>query len=76
MIFASSESRKVIRDLANEFGIDLEDYGYVMQGGESSLPTTRLNRTSWSANLFKPLERVFTKPVTPIVFEDGVGMIV
>ena len=30
MIFASSESRKTVRELANEFGVDFEDYGYAM----------------------------------------------
>ena len=33
MVFASSESRKTVREIANEFGIDFEDYGYTMQGG-------------------------------------------
>jgi KaiC/GvpD/RAD55 family RecA-like ATPase len=30
MIFANSESRKTVRELANEFGVDFEDYGYTM----------------------------------------------
>ena len=30
MVFANSQSRKVVRDLANEFGMDLDDYGFVM----------------------------------------------
>jgi len=35
MIFANNESRKITRDLFNEFGVDLEDIGYTMQGGKS-----------------------------------------
>lgn len=35
MIFANDQSRKVVRDLVNEFGIDFEDYGYVMHGGKA-----------------------------------------
>jgi hypothetical protein len=33
MLFVNNESRKTVRELANEFGVDLEDYGYTMQGG-------------------------------------------
>ena len=33
MVFASSESRKTVREIANEFGMDFEDFGYTMQGG-------------------------------------------
>ena len=33
MLLASADSRRVIRDVANEFGLDYEDYGYVMKGG-------------------------------------------
>ena len=28
MLFASTDSRKVVRDLANEFGADFDDYGF------------------------------------------------
>jgi hypothetical protein len=35
MIFANSESRKITRDLFNEFGVDLEDIGYTMNGGQA-----------------------------------------
>lgn len=28
MLFASADSRKVVRDLANEFGCDFDDYGF------------------------------------------------
>jgi len=30
MIFVNNESRKTVRELANEFGVDFEDYGYTM----------------------------------------------
>jgi len=33
MVFANSDSRKVVRDLANEFGCDFDDYGFNLQGG-------------------------------------------
>jgi len=33
MLFVNNESRKTVRELANEFGVDFEDYGYTMQGG-------------------------------------------
>ena len=33
MIFANGETRQVHRDLFNEFGADLEEYGYSMHGG-------------------------------------------
>ena len=35
MVFGSSDSRKIVRDLVNEFGVDFEDYGYAMNGGAS-----------------------------------------
>ena len=33
MLFASSESRRTVREIANEFGMDFEDFGYTMHGG-------------------------------------------
>jgi len=33
MIFLDQNSRKVHRSLANEFGVDFEDYGFTMEGG-------------------------------------------
>lgn len=35
MLFANSDSRKVVRDLANEFGADFDDYGFYVQGGKA-----------------------------------------
>ena len=35
MVFANSKSGKVVRVLANEFGLDFENYGFVMKGGRS-----------------------------------------
>jgi len=35
MLFVNNESRKTVRELANEFGVDFEDYGYTMQGGSA-----------------------------------------
>jgi hypothetical protein len=34
MIFLNNESRQISRDLANEFGVDFEDTGYSMVGGQ------------------------------------------
>lgn len=76
MVFANSQSRKVIRDLANEFGIDLEDYGFIMKGGRSANPAFKTDKSTWSAELSKPLERVFSKLDSPVLFSDGVGMVV
>ena len=42
MVFVDNTSRKVQRSLANEFGVDFEDYGFTMEGGaapESSAQT-------------------------------------
>jgi hypothetical protein len=35
MVFASSDSRKVVRDLANELGCDFDDYGFNLHGGNA-----------------------------------------
>jgi hypothetical protein len=79
MIFANSESRKTVRELANEFGVDFEDYGYTMQGGKApertSQPAFRRKNVTWSAELFEPLERVFTPLERPVLFEDGIGAV-
>ena len=59
MVFASSESRKTVREIANEFGMDFEDFGYTMQGGAMPESTSqgafKQNNVSWSANVFEPL---------------------
>lgn len=75
MVFASADSRKVVRDIANEFGVDFEDYGYHMEGGVAPKTGSHagLTRTAWSSSLFEPLERVFTKLTRPVLFEDGIG---
>ena len=74
MVFASADSRKNVRDIGNEFGLDWEDYGYVMQGGKSPNNGKHTQeRTAWSSSLFTPLDRVFTKPTRPVLFEDGIG---
>lgn len=77
MVFASSDSRKVVRDIANEFGVDFEDYGYHMEGGEAPKTGAQasLSRTAWSSSLFEPLERVFSKLERPVLYEDGIGSI-
>lgn len=86
MVFLDSTSRKVHRALANEFGVDFEDYGFSMEGGSapaSSAQTAfRQSQTAWSAELFEPLDQskgtgsgVFTKPGRPVLFEDGVGAV-
>jgi len=80
MVFGSSDSRKVVRDLVNEFGVDFEDYGYVMNGGvppkSSSQKAFKQENLAWSSDLFTPLERVFTKLDRPVLFEDGVGAVI
>lgn len=77
MIFASGESRKTVRELANEFGVDFEDYGYTMQGGKAPKDTAQAafkrTNTTWSSSLFEPLHRVFTPLERPVLFEDGIG---
>ena len=55
MLFASSDSRRVVRDMANEFGLDYEDYGYVMKGGETPAGNfAEMDNTAWSKSLFAP----------------------
>lgn len=67
MVFASSESRLTVRDIANEFGMDFEDFGYTMQGGampeDASQKAHKLSNVSWSSNIFEPLyenHKIFT----------------
>lgn len=82
MLFVNNESRKTIRELGNEFGVDFEDYGYTMHGGAAPEGATqgafKLDNLSWSKNQFEPLvgeKNVFTKLTRPVMFEDGVGML-
>jgi hypothetical protein len=79
MIFLNNESRTISRQLANEFGVDFEEIGYTAQGGtppkSSAQSAFKTKNTAWSKNLFEPLERVFTKPERPILFEDGLGAV-
>ena len=76
MVFANSKSGKVVRVLANEFGLDFENYGFVMKGGRSPDATFKTDKSTWSAELSKPLERVFSKLDSPVLFSDGLGMVV
>jgi len=56
MVFANDQSRKVVRDLVNEFGMDFEDYGYVMQGGLAPEGTDmKGENVAWSKGMFSPL---------------------
>jgi len=80
MLFVNNESRKTVRELANEFGVDFEDYGYTMQGGSAPAGTTqgafKMKNVSWSKSMFEPLvgeKKVFTALDRPVLFEDGVG---
>lgn len=79
MIFLNNESRKISKDLANEFGVNFEEYGYNLNGGKAARKTAqaafKTESIAWSKNLFKPLERVFTKPERPILVEDGIGAV-
>ena len=62
--------------MANEFGIDFEDYGFIMKGGRSPNPAYKTDKSTWSAQLSKPLERVFSKLDSPVLFSYGLGMVV
>ena len=56
-----------------------EDYGYIMNGGtpgKNSQRGFKEGNVAWSQDMFEPLERVFTKPEKPILFEDGVGSVI
>lgn len=79
MVFLNNESRQISRDLANEFGINFDEYGYTLQGGsapqKSAQAAFHTKNTAWSQNMFKPIERVFTKPERPILVEDGIGAV-
>ena len=80
MIFANNKSRKITRDLANEFGVDFEDIGYTLQGGQPPSSAAqggfRTKDVAWSSNLFEPLERVFSKIDRPVLIEDGLGSVI
>lgn len=80
MIFANNKSRKITRDLANEFGVDFEDIGYTLQGGQAPAQANqggfKTRDVAWSSNLFEPLERVFTKLDRPVLIEDGLGSVI
>jgi hypothetical protein len=79
MVFLNNESRQVSRDLANEFGVNFDEYGYTLNGGKqpkkSAQAGFRSSNTAWSSNMFDPLTRVFTKPTRPILVEDGIGAV-
>ena len=82
MMFASSESRGIQRRIANEFGMDFEDYGYTMQGGSqpdhASVMAGKHQNVSWSKNIFEPLyknQQIFSKLDRPVLYEDGLGAI-
>ena len=47
-----------------------------MKGGRSPNPAIMTDKSTWSVELSKPLERVFTKLDSPVLFSDGVGMVV
>lgn len=51
-----------------------------MQGGQAPRMTSqsafKTENVTWSSDLFKPLERVFSKLERPILFEDGVGSVI
>ena len=79
MLFLNHESRKISRDLANEFGINFEEYGYVLNGGQGPAKTAqdafKSKNVAWTQNMFGPLDRVFTAPKRPILIEDGMGAV-
>ena len=80
MVFFSNESKQISRKLANEFGADLEEAGYILNGGvppENSAQTAFVNeKLAWSKNMFQPLVgKVFSKLDRPVLFEDGIGQV-
>lgn len=79
MIFLNNESRKVSRDLANEFGVDFDEHGYTLNGGTPAENTAqaafRTSNVAWTKSMFEPLTRVFTRPTKPVLVEDGIGAI-
>lgn len=79
MIFLNSESRQISRDLANEFGVNFDEFGYTLNGGKQAEKTAqvafRTQNVAWSQSMFEPLTRVFTKPTKPILVEDGIGAV-
>lgn len=82
MIFASSETRKQLRQLVNEFGVDFEDYGYSMRGGKAPENSVQAGfdfaHVAWSKNMFKPLyedKQIFTTLKRPVLFPEGVGSV-
>jgi len=36
MVFMNSESRQISRDLANEFGVNFDEFGYNLNGGKAA----------------------------------------
>lgn len=79
MIFLNHESRKISRELANEFGVNFEEYGYVLNGGKppakSAQESFKTKNVAWTQTLFDPLSRVFSVPKRPILVEDGMGAV-
>jgi hypothetical protein len=79
MVFFNNEAKAISRKLANEFGAELEEGGYTLNGGmapeNSAQSAYNSQNVAWSKNLFTPLvDKVFTKLDRPVLFEDGVGM--
>jgi hypothetical protein len=66
MVFLNNESRQVSKDLANEFGINFDEYGYTLNGGPAAQKTAqaafRTESVAWSQSMFEPLTRVFSRP--------------
>lgn len=66
MVFLNNESRQISRDLANEFGVNFDEYGYTLHGGLAPKKTSQAGfknkNVAWSKNMFDPLTRVFTQP--------------
>ena len=79
MIFLNNEARQVSKDLADEFGINFEEFGYTLNGGTPAENTAqgafRTQNVAWSKSMFEPLTRVFSKPSKPILVEDGIGAV-
>ena len=83
MVFANNEVRGEIKKLANEFGVDFEDYGFTMQGGKAPKSAAQAGFSSdnvaWSNNVFAPLtgsKKVFSQLSRPVLFEDGIGAVI
>lgn len=79
MVFLDTDSRKSLKMLANEFGVDFENVGYQLQDHESVYSKPHDENVVFSSNFFEPFKTtskgIFTIPKKPIAF-SGIGHII